>query len=306
MPYQDYAGYDGYLTEFARAARADESKSIAGLLFPRVMVKTRKGDYKQRDLSAPFRTYDTLVARGKTPTEIDVNATEERYNCKPHALKVGTWEWDQAQDDITDLREANLQDLMSAQLITREVEAVKIWKEGVPADANMGKWLGNDSAKIIEEINSCILAIHKATSKMPNHIVLGLQAWAAIQSHPAILNRISGVQTAISIEDFSKMLISPNIEIHVAELPYEPAPRGKKNGFEYIMGGDIFIFYAQDAPTKDDMSCGKEFVLEGFDFSVISKENEDTMESEDTLRWSSDRQVCNPACGQRIEIKKAV
>lgn len=304
MPYQNYAGYDGYLTTMAVQARADESESIANLLFPRVMVKTRKGDYKKRDLSAPFRTYETLLARGQSPTKIDVNATEEHYNCKPHALQVGTWEWDQAQDDIDDVREDNLQDLMSAQLITREVEAVQIWKAGIPASVGMGKWEGNDSAKIIEEINSCILAIHKATTKMPNHIVLGLQAWACIQSHPSILARVSGIKSAVTVEEFGKMLITPDIEIHIAKLPYETAPRGKKNGFEYIVGGDVFIFFSQDSPTRDDMSCAKEFVLEGFDLAITSKENEDIMESEDTMRWSSDRHVCNPACGQRIEITK--
>lgn len=299
---QKAKSYNSYLTDLAQAAYADESESISALLFPAVEVKTQAGSFKKRDIDAAFRVYDASLARGGTPMRIDTNATEGFYNCKPEALAVGTWKFDLDQDSGTEEAEANLKDLMSTQLITREVKAVQLFRSGIPAISGAGVWSSDSSANIISELDAAILQIHAAIGRMPSHMVIGLSAWNIIRNHASVLSRISGITVDMTVDRLRSMLIHPGIDIRVASLPYQPAKRGKSASREAIVGGDVFVFYSQDAPTKDDLSVGKDFTLNGAGPEVTTYEDEAKLETVDTLYWSTDRQITCPAAGARIAV----
>ena len=80
------------------------------------------------------------------------------------------------------------------------------------------------------------------------------------------------------------------------------AARGVKGEKDYVMGLDVFCFYTQDAPTRNDMSVAKDFTLTPGGPEVLTHEDEGKMEKVDTLYWSSDRKVTCPAAGARLEI----
>lgn len=69
-----------------------------------------------------------------------------------------------------------------------------------------------------------------------------------------------------------------------------------------IMDNDLFMFYSQDAPTRNDLSAAKDFTLEPAGPEVLSFEDERKMEVVDSLYWSTDRQVTCPAAAARLEI----
>lgn len=299
--YQNAHSYNSHLTELAQAAVADEKDSISTLLFPPVKVPTAVGSYKKRDIDNAFRSYDTLLARGNSAKSIDVNAEEAFFSVKPHALKVSTWQFDMEQDGGDEERESNLQELLSAQLISREVEAVRIFKAGIPVTSGAGNW-SNATSNPVEEINNLILQIHKSIGRMPTHLVIGLQAWSILQNNAKMLSRIGGVDVDVTIERVQRMLVYPGINIVVANLPYQPAARGVKGNKAYVMGADVFCFYTQDAPTRNDMSVGKDFTLTPGGPEVTTRDDDEKMEKVDTLHWSSDRKVTCPAAGARLEI----
>ena len=81
-------------------------------------------------------------------------------------------------------------------------------------------------------------------------------------------------------------------------MPYNPEVRGKAGKLKTIMGMDVFMFYSSDAPTRNDMSAGKDFTMEPGGPEVLSEEK--TLETVDTLYWSTDRQVTCPAAAARL------
>ena len=301
--FQHAASYNGYLTELCQAAHADEADSIGNKLFPAVGVRTAVGTYKKRDIGNAFRVYRTALARGNSPTRIDTNATDGFYNCRPHALEVGTWKFDADQDDGgEEERESNLQDLISSQLVTREVEAVTIWKAGVPVTAGSGNWTSTagQKANIIQELDNLALTIQAAIGRKPTHLILGLKAWVIMKNHPFFLNRLQGLELTASLDILKNMLVFPDIDVSLASMPYQPAARGKSGKMQGIMGSDIFMFYSQDAPTRNDMSAAKDFTLEPSGPEILSEER--TLEVVDMMYWSTHRKVTNPAAAARIEV----
>ena len=302
---QNTKTHNSYLTGLAQAAYADEADSIGSLIFPPVEVKTPVGSYKNRSINDAFRVYDTKLTRGNSAKRIDVNTEEDYFNCRPNALEIGHWEFDMEQEDGDDEREAGLQELMSVTLVSREAEAISIFKKGIPAQKDSGKWINNPTANIIGELDTAMLQIYNAIAKQPTHLVMGLSAWNIIKNHPAILERFHGIASNVTLEGFRELLLLPNIEIRLAPMLQTPAARGKKGEKTPMLGNDIFIFYTQDAPTRDDMSVAKDFTLDASGPSVRSYEDEKLEEVVDKLRWSSDRHITCAAAGARIEITEA-
>ena len=301
--FQHAASYNGYLTELCQAAHADEADSIGNKLFPAVGVRTAVGTYKKRDIGNAFRVYRTALARGNSPTRIDTNATDGFYNCRPHALEVGTWKFDADQDDGgEEERESNLQELMSTQLVTREFQAVSIFKAGVPVTSGAGIWSGEAgaAANIINELDTLAITIQAGIGRRPTHLIFGQNAWMIAKNHPSLRELIQGQTVAVSLELLRNMLIFPDINISVASMPYNPEVRGKAGRLKTIMGMDVFMFYSSDAPTRNDMSAGKDFTMEPGGPEVLSEEK--TLETVDTLYWSTDRQVTCPAAAARLEV----
>lgn len=301
--FQHAASYNGYLTELCQAAHADEADGIGRLLFPVVGVQTAVGSYKKRDIDNAFRIYNTALTRSNSPTRIDTNATPAYWDCEPNALEVGTWKFDADQDGGgSNEREDNLQDLMSSQLVTREFQAVSIFKKGVPATSGAGIWSGEAgaSANIVKELDTILTTIQAGIGRKPNHLVFGQNAWIVAKNHPSLRELIHGQSVAVSLELLRGMLIFPDINISVASMPYNPEVRGKKGKLKTIMGMDVFMFYNSDAPTRNDMSACKDFTMEPGGPEILSEEK--TLETVDTIYWSTDRQVTCPAAAARIEV----
>lgn len=299
--YQHAPTYNSYLSTLAQAAVADQAESIAGFLFPPVQVPTPIGSYKKREIDNAFRIYDTKLSRGSAPTQILVNAEDAFWNCKPNALEVSNWQFDLDQEGGDDFREDNLQELISSQLVTREYEAVKLFQSAVTATSGAGVWKAG-SGDVLAELDQAILRIHAAIGRMPTRIAFGLTAWSVAKNHASVIKRVSGIQTNMAIQAFAECLIFPGIEIRVGGVPAQAAKPGKTADKAEILGNDIIIFYGQDAPTRSDMSAGKDFTLEAGGPEVHTIENEDEMVTKDRLLWSTDRQVACPAAAARIVV----
>lgn len=92
------------------------------------------------------------------------------------------------------------------------------------------------------------------------------------KNHPSLRELIQGQTVAVSLELLRNMLIFPDINISVASMPYNPEVRGKAGKLKTIMGMDVFMFYSSDAPTRNDMSAGKDFTMEPGGPEVLSEE----------------------------------
>lgn len=303
--FQDSPSYNSWLTEYAQGSYADEADSIGRILFPPVKVSTRVGKFAKRDISNAFRVYNTKLTRGNTPTRIDINSVKGFFDVDPHALEVGTWKFDMEQDGGgSDEREDALQDLMSTQLVTREFEAINLWKKDVAKTTGCGIWKGEAGANAdpIDELDQLALKILYAIGKKPSHLIFGLNAWRALKNHPSLRARVQGLSVPVTPQHVKELMLFGDVEIIVSSMVYQPGKRGKKADMTGIMDNDVFMLHNQDAPTRGDMSASKDFTLDPAGPEVLSSEDDRKMEIVDSLYWSTDRQVTCPAAAGRLEV----
>lgn len=300
--YQNSATYNEYLTTLAQAFTASDGDGIGAFLFPAVQVNSTVGSYKKRDINSGFRRYDTRLARGRAPRQIHVHAEDAFFNCKPNGLDVSNWKFDLDQAGGDDWREDNLRELMSATLVNRELEAVDIFRKAVAATSGAGENWSTGQSDPIDELDQGIIMIHSAIGRMPKRGVIGLTAWRILKNHPKVRDRIAGLKTSASLEAIKEMLMVPDIDLRIGAMPYQPEKLGKAANKQEIVGSEIFLFYGEDAPTRNDASACKDFTLDAGGPEVHTVESDLSMETIDRLLWSSDRQVTCPAAAFRITV----
>lgn len=298
--FQHSASYNEELTMLAQAAVANKEDSIAEYLFPAIKVSEMVGTYTKRDLDEAFRRYDTKLSRDGSPKRIWTNATKGFFDCEPHALEVSNWKIDLKTQGGQDYREDNLRTLISATLVNNELQAMDIWRDGVPATAGAGQNWSTGGGDPIDEIDSIMEMILYGIGKRPNRMYIGLTAWRYIKNHPEVLARMSGIKTAASLDDFRGLLLFGDIDIRLASLPYQPEQLGKTGQKEGIVGAELSVFYADDAPSRSDMSAAKDFTLEPAGPEVVTEEH--GINAIDQMFWSTDKQVTCPASAGRIVI----
>lgn len=298
--FQSSPTYNEQLTILAQAAVADENESIADFLFRKVKVSEAVGTFKKRDIDEAFRRYDTLLARDGSPKRIWVNAEDAFFNCQPHGLEVSNWRFDMQTKGGQDFREDNLRTLLSTTRVNNELQALDIWRASVPATAGSGAGWSTGGGNPLDEIDAQIEVIHDAIGKMPNCGYIGLTAWRYLKKHPEVLARMSGIHTAASLDDFRDLLLYNGIEWRIASLPYQSEQLGKTGPKTGIVGAELSVFYADDAPSRSDMSAGKDFTLDAGGPEVHTEET--GLNYKDMMLWSTDKQVTCPAAAGRIVI----
>lgn len=298
--FQHSPSYNEELTMLAQHAVADEADSIRNFLFPTVKVSELVGSFTKRDIDEAFRRYDTKLSRDGSPKRIWTNATKGYFDCEPHALEVSNWKIDLKTQGGQDYREDNLRTLLSTTLVNSELQAMDIWRAGVPATAGAGAGWSTGQGSPIDEIDSLLQMVLYSIGKRPNRMYIGLDGWRYARKHPEVLGRMSGIKTAASLEDFRDLLLFSDIEIRLAALPYQPEKLGKTGPKEGIVGSELSVFYADDAPSRSDMSAGKDFTLEPAGPEIITEEH--GINAIDQMFWSTDMQVTCPAAAGRIVI----
>lgn len=298
--FEQSTGFHQYLTNYAQSiyANPDEDLDLHRLLFPAVKVGANTGRFDKYASDPALTAVDTILARDGSPRRIQLDRRPDFWDCVPNALEICNFKPDMLQDNADILKEDALRTLMSTQFTGRQVAAVVKAKEAVKAVSGAGKWSA-EGADPIRDLDALCKAVALGCGKAPNTLVMGISAWSVLRANAAVLDRTKHTTADITVDELAGMLTWKNLTIHVA------SNMAIIDGvMTELLEKDIFVFYREEAPTRSDLSFGKEFTLSENGPEVLEYE-EKCVNVVNTLMWSSDSKVTNAAALSRLEIQAA-
>lgn len=302
------ASFNGRLHNYAYGLSQDLASSLAEFLAPTVVTGASLGQFKKFDDKNAFQIYDTSRAIGGGATRIKLEATDPFYNCKPQALEitVDDAERDSAGDDPTAqqaLDEGKIATLVSSSVAGHEDKVLTLVKAGVSAVGGIGVWSVPATNNPISEIDAQIEAIAVASGRMPNRIAFGLKAWRYFRNHDKVTGRFPNAAIVnVTKEMASGLFLNPGMEIAVGVLSKDTAKWGNTASKVNIVGDEVFIFYANSAPTLYDPSAVKTFVTKRGGVDAVYTYREQPRLDVHAVDWSEDIQVVSTALIKRISV----
>ena len=296
--FEQSTGFHRYLTDYAQSlyANPEEDLDLHRLLFPAVKVGSNTGRFDKYDIHPALTSVNTILARDGSPRRIQLDRRPAYWDCEPNALEICNFKPDLLQDDADIIKEDEIRTLMSAHFTGRKVMALEKVRAAVPAVQEAGKW-GEADADPIEDIDTLCRAVSLGCGRTPNTLLMGVSAWAALRRHAAVLARVHGIAVDITPQTLADMLTYKGLTIHIA-----PTMASVKGEMQELLAKDLLVFYREDAPTRSDMSFGKEFTLSPNGPEVLEYE-EKSVNVVDSLLWSSDTKVVNASALSRLEIQ---
>jgi hypothetical protein len=293
------------LTNYASGFAQDAASALAEFIAPTVPTGVAHGQYKLYSDKNDFQVYDTTRALGGGRKRIEFGATDPYFNCAPQGLEapIDDHERRLAGDGVLNLQQAKLRTLISAATASHEKKVFDLIKAGKAATGAIGTW-SNAANDPVYEIDSQIQAIADEIGRMPNRIVFGLSAWNVFRNHAKVLARQPGAELiGLTASGAAKMMLNPGIEIRVGVISADANKFGAAKSATNIVGGEVFIFFASDAPTQYDPSFAKTFSVEATLVGAV-KEYRDESSVSDILAmdWTEHIAVVAAAAGRRITL----
>ena len=271
---------------------------IADRVMPVVPVK------KESDLyyiyTRNWRLPEALRAPGAEAAEVEWNVSTDTYTCKEYALK----------DKIPDRVRENADSPLDPDIDTTEnlTNLVTLIREKRVADivfnsANHGsssalsgsdRWDDYAGSDPIGDVRAARAAVHLASGKMPNTMVVGLQVHLKLLDHPDILERIKYTQRGVVTEDLLAQLFEVD-NYFVGRALYDSSNEGASESLGYVWGKSVALIYAEPSPGLRKVSYGYQFQSQGF---RVSKWREESIRSD----WvevgeTRDEHIISKDCG---------
>lgn len=296
--YEKSDKFNSILTAYAQGAyqNPDEDVDLMATFFPAIQVGTHVGEYDIRAIEPGYTAVDATLTRDNTPRRIQANVIKGYYNCTPKALEIASWVPALRQDNGDQIREDNLRTLMSAQFTTRQKEAADLVLTTTAASGLNGAISSNANADVVGMLETLCRNVVEGTGRRPSHLIMGHAAWNIIRNHPRIVDRISGLAYGTATDALLSMLsyggITPVIvdSMHMQEGTLKP-----------LLSDQVIALYNDPAPSRTDLSFGKEFTLNPAGPEVLSY-TEHAVNEVDLLMWSGHSVIANPAALSRIAV----
>ena len=181
------------MQQFALGAEQSAVQPVADFIAPPVEVGTSVGSYKSYDEKNRFHIPNTLRALGGRATELRFEASDNTYNCSPHAL-------DYPIDNLEAIESAPLENMLREGAIAcaevgglsheKTVIDAALAAAGAGTDVN-ATVATTDLVDLIDiQIANVILAA-KYGSLMNVGVVMGTQAYRRLKNHPLVRSRFT-------------------------------------------------------------------------------------------------------------------
>ncbi len=304
------------LREYSQGAAQSAIQPIADFLAPGVDVPTMVGRYKKYDEKNRFRTPNTRRGLGGRATELAFSATDQTYNCEPHALDIplDNLEINEAQE--SGYAENLLQEAadMAAEVggLDHELQVVNSALTTLGAGTN--KTWTSGSADPIDDIDTQILSVIKAAasgSAVVAGILFGATAWKIFKNHSLVRGRFivggnrqanSQLGVAVPTVDNVGQLFLGNADVRTSYMVYDTAAEGATASLSFVLDSKVIIFARRPNPTRRDPSFMKTFRLRGNWMVPRTYPRDDGRVEVAGFDWSSDVKVTNSAAGVLLNI----
>jgi hypothetical protein len=203
---------------------------------------------------------------------------------------------DQEREDnpltITQIQERKVYNLVT-RIMNGYAQKVFAMAKTTAVTGSMGAWSGSSTEDPIAEINSLAKLVLDATGVVPNKLYFDLGAWLAFASNPKVVARRPGAEVSF---------ITPAIANQLFAVPFDIRIGGGAK-YQGTASDDVFLFASQTAPTADDASWLKTFVLVPNRFTRLFGYRDDRARSDIyALDWREKLTVTGSSLVKRITV----
>ncbi|MDG1302320.1 MAG: hypothetical protein P8R37_12125 [Opitutae bacterium] len=296
------------LTNYARGLSQDLRSTLADFIAPEVIVPAATGQYKDFSDKNCFQVLNTSRAVGGPARRLEFAASDPTYNCLPQALEIpiDDHERDEAgRGDPLHLEQAKTRTLVSSSVASHERKVFNAVAGSITATAGIGAWTGaTNSNDPIAEIDAQIEALATDTGMMPNRIVIGLPAWAAIRHNPQVIARFPGAASVgVTRNQFSSLLLNPDLDIRVGVLSYDENLFGKAKSAKNIVGSEMYLFHGNNTPSLYDPCFMKTFRTRRGGVDEVRTYREESSRSDVlAVDWTEDIKLTSAISAKRITV----
>lgn len=270
-----------YLTDMAIAWVQDDSKFVAGRVFPTLPVQFKSDDYPIYERGYFYRDEFGVRPYGGRPKEIGYKIEKGKYSCEEEALEGKIDDRVRANAEAESLDpDVAMQRLLRGQaMIHRDSEwATSFFKTGVwtinwtgtetaPSKKEEGeeRFLQFDQAgsEPIEFFDQRRIDLESKTGYGANKLVIGADVYRVLKNHPAVVERIKYTQRGIVTLDILAELFDVD-EVLVPKGVINSAAEGLANEINFIVNRKAaLLVYAAPAPSIQEPSAGYSFAWTG-------------------------------------------
>jgi len=299
------------LREYAQGAAQDAIMPVADYLAPTVEVATSTGRFKSYSEKNRFRIPNTLRALGGRATELKFDASDNTFNCEPHAL-------DYPVDNLEQLEAEGLENMLREGMTAVAEVGALAHESSVITAALAAVGAGTDktwgsSADPVADVDAAILSVIKAArygSLMGIGVLFGATAWSIFKNQSSVRGRFvigtgagkSSLGLAVPTEASASQMFVGSPEVRTSYMIYDTAVEGVTADIDFLLDSTILVFARKKAPTRRDPSFMKTFRLMNQFMVPGSYERDDGRVEVAKFDWSEDVQVTNSAACERLNV----
>lgn len=220
---------------------------IADMILPVVKVSKQTGKYYIYDKSN-LRIDNTNRAAGSGANEVDFGLTTASFSCDDHALKGFV------ADEIQDQAEAALNPLIDETetiteklMLDRENNAATLLTTSsnftnTSALSGTSQWSDYSNSDPIGDVRLARAAVHAATFKKANTMILGKQVFDYLSEHPQVIERVKYSALGVVTEELLARIFQVE-KVIVGEAGKNTANEGQTDALSYVWGKNVIVAY---------------------------------------------------------------
>ena len=309
------------LTNYIIGWYGTQTHDPARFLAPGVKAPGLLTTYKRYLRQDAFAASDTRRPMYDSPRTIDIRGEDVPVMLEEHALKIGIDDREllgavDAEVYRTSLRQAKTRALARRMLISHNKEVFDYANSVIPGITSVDgiteahKW--RDRTKpVVSILTSLINKFAVNNGVYPNRILTTRDVWADIQANTEVQTMMGEMGRKVLTPETLLELIGlqgddiPPVRVMRTIASYNPGGTG---GAEVdnvnIVGSNIYLFYADDNPSLDDISALKTLNLAGDDMYSTVETYRDEDISTEWLRVRGHHKVvfAAPSAMMRMQI----
>lgn len=253
------------LTNIAVAYSQDYRFSVSDKVFPIVPVQHQSDVYWRFDKNYWRKIEAKLRAPGSPAAEAGYAVDTASYFCKEFALKKSITQEERDNADAPLDMDAQATRFVTEQcLLKRDADwASAYFTTGVwGTDTTPSDLWDTPSSDPIKNVADQRTAMLKATGKMPNTLVLGVEVLEALEQHPDLIERIKYTQAGFVDTGLIARAFKVD-RVVIGGLAQNTANEGATASNSFLFGKHALLCYTTSGPSIQEPSAGYVFTWMG-------------------------------------------
>lgn len=260
----DVQAVEPILTNMLIGYQQDDTRFVAGRVFPAVPVDQDSGTYYTIDKTYFFRDELEQRAPGAEFARIDWGLGTATYKTLQWAVDIALADEVRANSQVPmDLEQINLRLLAQRSMIRKEVAwatdfmTTSVWATD---DTTADDWDDNMAGDPVDDVLTASRTISNNSGFDPNTMVLGYIVHQAIVNHPDILDRLKYTQAAtMSTIEAALAAIFGKSQYIVGKATYSNTNESAAFSATAIIDDDCLVCYVDPSAGIFGATAGKTF-----------------------------------------------